>query len=201
MNIYSYEGRNIDDVKEKALSELGKNEEDLFINVIEDEAGLFKTKRVRLEIISKEELLEYLKGTLIDIVNKMGIEARVEAKKRKDNFKFTLFSNNNSILIGKGGRTIESLQIIIRHIVSNKIKLPINITLDVEDYREKQIKKLEFLARKTAKEVLATGIDVKLDSMNSYERRIVHEEVAKIEGVHTISEGEEPNRYVVIKVN
>jgi spoIIIJ-associated protein len=55
------------------------------------------------------------------------------------------------------------------------------------------------LARNTAREVKATGIEAKLNSMNSYERRIVHEEVSKIEGVYTVSEGEEPNRYVVIK--
>ena len=81
------------------------------------------------------------------------------------------------------------------------MRIPITISLDVEDYRAKQIRRIEFLARKTAKEVLSTCIEVKLDSMNSYERRVVHEEVSKIEGVHTISEGEEPNRYVVIKPN
>ena len=199
MNIHTYEGKNLEELKEKAFDSLEKKEDDVFINIIEDEGGLFKSKKIKIEVIVKDELLDYLKETLIDIINKMGIEVRIEAKVRDNNFKLTLFSDNNAILIGKGGRTIESLQLILRHVISNKIKIPITISLDVEDYREKQIKRIEFLARKTAKEVLDTGIDVKLDSMNSYERRVVHEEVSKVKGVHTISEGEEPNRFVIIK--
>jgi len=201
MERYNYEGKNIDEVKMKALESLNKTEDEVFINVLEDEGGLFKSKKVKIEVIVKEEILNYLKDILGDIVDKMGIKANIETKIRDNNFKLTLFSNNNAILIGKGGRTIESLQLILRHVISNKMRIPITISLDVEDYRAKQIRRIEFLARKTAKEVLSTCIEVKLDSMNSYERRVVHEEVSKIEGVHTISEGEEPNRYVVIKPN
>ncbi len=201
MKVYSYEGKKEEEVKEKALQELKKKEEEVLIKVFEEEAGLFKSKKIKIEVVIKEEILKYLKELLLDIVNKMGIEANVEVKIRENHLKLTLFSQNNSILIGKGGRTIDSLQTILKNAVSNKLHFNVNITLDVEDYKEKQLKRIEVLARNTAKQVVATGIEVKLDSMNSYERRIVHEEVAKIEGVHTISEGEEPNRYVVIKTN
>jgi spoIIIJ-associated protein len=131
----------------------------------------------------------------------MGVKANIEAKIREDHFKFSLFSDNNAILIGKGGRTIESLQTILKSIIQNKTHFNINVTLDVEDYKEKQAKRIEMLARRLAKEVQATGVEVMLDNMNSYERRLVHEEVSQFEGVHTISEGEEPNRHVVIKPN
>lgn len=199
MKTYLFEGKNEEEVKQKALVELQRQEEEVFIKTTEEEAGLFKAKKYKVEIIVKDEILKYLKDTLMDIVKKMGIEANIEAKIRENSFKFTLFSNNNAILIGKGGKTIDSLQTILRYIVSNQTHFSVNVTVDVEDYKEKQLKRIEILARKIAKEVLATGIEAKLDNMNSYERRIVHEEVSKIEGVHTISEGEEPNRHVVIK--
>lgn len=199
MKVYVYEGKNVDEVKEKALLELKRQEEDVFIKTSEEEVGLFKSKKVKIEILVKDEVLSYLKELLLDIVSKMGIEANVEAKIRENHLKFSLFSDNNAILIGKGGRTIESLQTILKYTVSNKTHFGVSVTVDVEDYKEKQLKRIEMLARNTAKEVLATGVEAKMDSMNSYERRLVHEEVSKIDGVNTVSEGEEPNRYVVIK--
>ena len=201
MKVYVYEGKNVDEVKEKALLELKREEEDVFFKTSEEEVGLFKSKKVKVEILVKEEVLTYLKELLLEIVSKMGIEANVEAKIRENHLKFSLFSDNNAILIGKGGRTIESLQTILKYTVSNKTHFGVSVTVDVEDYKEKQLKRIEMLARNTAKEVLATGVEAKMDSMNSYERRLVHEEVSKIEGVHTVSEGVEPNRYVVIKVD
>jgi spoIIIJ-associated protein len=201
MKTYLFEGKNEEEVKQKALVELQRQEEEVFLKTTEEESGLFKSKKYKIEVIVKDEILKYLKDTLMDIVKKMGIEANIEAKIRENSFKFTLFSNNNAILIGKGGKTIDSLQTILRYIISNQTHFSVNVTVDVEDYKEKQLKRIEILARNIAKEVLATGIEAKLDNMNSYERRIVHEEVSKVEGVHTISEGEEPNRHVVIKPN
>lgn len=201
MKVYVYEGKNLDEVKEKALLELKKTSDDVFMKDSEEEVGLFKSKKVKLEILVKEEVLHYLKELLLDIVSKMGIQANVEAKIRESHLKFSLFSDNNAILIGKGGRTIESLQTILKSTISNKTHFGLSIILDVEDYKEKQLKRIEMLARNTARGVFATGVDAKLDSMNSYERRLVHEEVSKVEGVHTVSEGEQPNRYVVIKAN
>jgi spoIIIJ-associated protein len=201
MNTYTFEGKNFEELKEKALHELEKEENEVIIKSSEEEVGLFKTKKVKFEVLIKDDILKYLKDVLLNIVEQMGIKANVEAKIREDHFKFSLFSDNNAILIGKGGRTIESLQTILKSIIQNKTHFNINVTLDVEDYKEKQAKRIEMLARRLAKEVQATGVEVMLDNMNSYERRLVHEEVSQFEGVHTISEGEEPNRHVVIKPN
>ena len=71
--------------------------------------------------------------------------------------------------------------------------------IDVNEYKEKREKSLEGLAKRVAREVAATKIEVKLDSMNSYERRIIHNILTNNKKVYTESEGEEPNRYVVIK--
>ena len=129
----------------------------------------------------------------------MGIEIKCEVKNNEDYLKFSLYSDNNSVLIGKGGRTIESLQVILRSSLSNQLGFRVNVSIDVEDYKEKQLQRIEYLARKIANEVKNTGNETKLDAMNSYERRIVHEEVSKVEGITTVSEGEEPNRYIIIK--
>ena len=71
--------------------------------------------------------------------------------------------------------------------------------IDINSYKEKHEKQLVRLAKNVAKEVATTKIEAKMDSMNSYERRIIHNALANNKKVYTESEGEEPNRYVVIK--
>lgn len=199
MKKYIYEGKNIEELKEKALKELKITEDEALFKTTEDESGLFKVRKITLEVFKKDEILNYLKEILNDIVSKMGIDVNIEAKIRNDNFKLSLYSDNNAILIGKEGRTIDSLQVILKNALSNKINFRVNISLDVENYKEKQLKRIVKIAENEAMQTLKTGVEAKLDSMNSYERRLVHEKIAEIEGVYTISEGEEPNRYVVIR--
>ena len=201
MKIYVYEGKNIDDLKKKALEELNKAEEELFIKVISnEEAGLFKSKKQKVEILIKDEVINYLKDLLKDITDKMGIEINIECKKRENYIKINVFSNNNAILIGKNGKTITSLQKILRHSILNNAGFYINLVLDVEDYKEKQQHYLIRDAIKIAKEVEASGVESNLDNMNSYERRLVHEALSTM-NVITVSEGEEPNRYIVVRPN
>ena len=71
--------------------------------------------------------------------------------------------------------------------------------IDVNEYKEKREQSLERLAKRVAREVRTTKIEAKMDSMNSYERRIIHNALTNFKGVYTESEGEEPNRYVVVK--
>lgn len=199
MKLREYEAKTKEEALAKAEKDYGLTEKDLFLIEREEEGGLFKTKKIKLEVVSKEEVIEYCKSLLKNITEKMGIETKCEVKKNEDYLKFSLYSDNNSVLIGKGGRTIESLQVILRSSLSNQLGFRVNVSIDVEDYKEKQLQRIEYLARKIANEVKNTGNETKLDAMNSYERRIVHEEVSKVEGITTVSEGEEPNRYIIIK--
>jgi spoIIIJ-associated protein len=199
MNILVYEGKNLNELKEKAFSELNANENELYIRQTEEVKGLLKTKKYKLEIITKDDVVKYIKNYIIDIAKNMGINVNIEAKKRDNYIQINLFSENSSILIGKNGRTMESLQYLIKNSIYNKTGFKINVILDVEDYKEKINRHLEYNVKKIAREVRKTGVDAKLDPMNSYERRIVHNAVNEIKGVSTISEGVEPNRYVVIK--
>lgn len=199
MKKYIYEGKTFEEAKEKTLSDLNVKEEDLIIISKEEKSSLLK-KSVKLEVTTINDLQNYIKETINEILKLMGIETNFEIRKRENTISIKLFSNNNAILIGKNGRTIASLQTIIRQIVSNQINEKLSIILDVENYKEKKVKNIEYLAKKTAREVAKTKVEVKLDSMNSYERRIVHSVLADDKYVYTESVGEEPNRCVVIKL-
>ena len=199
MKKYIYEGKTIEEAKEKALNELKVDSEDLIIEVLEEKSTLLK-KIAKIEVTTINDILNYTKEIISDILKLMNIDVKFEIRRREKTISIKLFSDNNAILIGKNGRTIGALQTIVRQIISNEINEKISIVLDVENYKEKRIKNIEYLVKKTAREVAKTKIEATMDSMNSYERRIVHSVLADDKYVYTESIGEEPNRCVVIKL-
>ncbi len=195
-----FEGKNKEELLNKALNELNASQDEVYYSIEEIvSGGLFKSKKYTLNIILKEDIVEYAKSYLKNILDLMGINAELEVQKRDNYIKINMFSDNNAILIGKNGRTMASMQQLLRQTIKNKLNIKINIILDVEEYKIKQQKNIERLAVKLAKDVVRTNIEVKMDSMNSYERRLVHSRLADFDGVTTESTGEEPNRCVVIK--
>ena len=195
---YEYNGKTKEEAIEKALTELNQSEQNLIVNVIEEKNTLLK-KNVKIEVIKYNDLIDYIKENIIEITKLMGLTVNLEVRRRDTNITIKIFSDHNAVLIGKNGSTIEALQTIIRQIVQNEVKEFIGIILDVENYKEKRVKNLEFLAKKVAREVKDTKVETKLDSMNSYERRIIHSTLADNKYVYTESVGEEPNRCVVVK--
>lgn len=195
-----YEGKNKEELLNKALSELNASSNEVYYNIKEEVTGsIFKSKKYILNIILKDDVLEYVKGYLKETTELMGIKVDFETQKRENYLKINMISDNNAILIGKNGRTMSSLQTLVKQSVQNKLGIRINIILDANEYKQKQEKNLERLAIRLAKDVRKTKIEAKMDSMNSYERRIVHNVLTNFKGVTTISEGEEPNRFVIIK--
>lgn len=198
MKKYTYQAKTFEEAKNMALAELMEQQENLYIKEIESSTKLFSKKSV-IEVIKKEDVLEYIKELIKDITKYMGLSVNMEVKKREDNVTISLYSDNNAILIGKDARTLNALTTIIKQAVYNQIGAYYNFVLDVSEYKEKQQFFIERAAKKTAKEVARTKVEAKLEPMNSYERRIVHNVLTNFRGVYTESEGVEPHRYVVIK--
>ena len=198
MKKYEYSAKTLDEAKEEALKELNTSEENLIIKVLEEKNSLLK-KSVKIEAIEYNEIINFVKETIYEITKLMGLTVNLEVRRKDSTINIKLFSDHNAVLIGKSGYTISALQTIIRQIVYNEVEDYVNILLDVENYKEKKIKGIEILAKKTAREVAKTKVEAKLDCMNSYERRIVHSLLSEDKYVYTESVGEEPNRCVVIK--
>ena len=198
MKKYTYQAKTFEEAKNMALAELMEQQENLYIKEIENSTKLFNKKSV-IEVVKKEDVLEYIKELIKSITKYMGLTVNMEVKKRDDNVTISLYSDNNAILIGKDARTLNALTTIIKQSVFNQIGTYYNFVLDVSEYKEKQQYFIEKAAKKTAKEVARTKVEAKLEPMNSYERRIVHNALTNFRGVYTESEGVEPHRYVVIK--
>ena len=103
-----------------------------------------------------------------------------------------------AVLIGRHGRTLDALQMVLTSLMSSRIKFYYPIVVDIEGYKSRRRKKLEDMARSSAARAKDRGGKVTLSPMNAYERRIIHLALRDDDGVVTHSEGEEPERRVVI---
>lgn len=195
---HSYIGKTFEETKNKAVLDLQETEENLIITMKDEIKSLF-SKKVEIEVIEKREVKDYIKSLLKQLLCDMGFQAEIEVQMTHDIPTYRIYSNHDALLIGKNGKNLNALTFLIKQILQKEIHYNYRFFLDVSDYKEKNDKHLEMLARKIAKEVKETKIEVKLDSMNSYERRIVHNALSNNKYVYTESVGEEPNRAVVIK--
>jgi spoIIIJ-associated protein len=101
-------------------------------------------------------------------------------------------------LIGHQGATVDALQELTRLAVLQQTGTRSRLMLDIGGFRAQRRAELAALARRTAESVLADGGPKRLSPMNAFERKVVHDEISSIDGVHSESEGEDPNRRVVV---
>ena len=200
MEKHRYIGKTKEEAINNATIDLQETENNLIIKEIsETKGGLFKSKKVEIEVIEKREVTKYIKEYLIKLVKDLGFNANIEMKVKEDIPTYTIYSDNDSLLIGKNGKNLKALSTILNQHIVKELGKSYKFIIDINSYKEKHDKSLEMLAKRVAKEVASTKIEAKLDSMNSYERRIIHNALTNNKRVYTESEGEEPNRYVVIK--
>ena len=200
MEKHNYTGKTKEEAIQNAKEELQEVEENLFIKELETtKGGLFKSKKVEIEVIEKREVIKDIKDYLIKILKLMGYNVNIEIKNKEEVPKYVIFSDNDALLIGKNGKNLKALSTIVSQYLNKELGRNYKFVIDVNEYKEKREHTLERLAKRIAREVAQTKVEVKLDSMNSYERRIIHNALTNSKKVYTESEGEEPNRYVVVK--
>ena len=200
MEKYTFSGKTEEEALESALSELNVSKEDILFDSKEQKGGLFKGKKVEITVTKKSDINDFIKETVTKIVTDMGFDVKIETKLRDGILNLTLHSDNNNLLIGRDGKNMNALSTIVKQIIQNELGVYYKFNLDVGEYKLKQQKNLERMAKRVAREVAKSKVEVKLDPMNSYERRIIHNILNDDRYVYTESVGEEPNRYVVIKI-
>lgn len=150
----------------------------------EDEVSLYYKAKDLLEEILSQMHFEDIKviGNLEDNIIKL--DAKIDPK-------------DTGIVIGKNGKTLDAIETVIRKIIkakSNKVKL----NIDINNYKKRRDDKIVMLADKACKKVLKTRKSWNLKYMNSYERRLAHEQISKYDKLDSHSEGIEPKRFVVV---
>ncbi len=149
--------------------------------------------------VDESEQAAQLRSVLEHITTAVGVRCRIDVDESEDAITATCSSGEDlGILIGRHGQTIDAVQTLAAAIVRQGEDERKQIVVDAAGYRERRRRTLETLAVRSADEAMRAGARVELEPMSSIERRLVHERLKDVEGVETVSEGDEPNRYVVV---
>ena len=193
------DGKVTEEVLEEILIENNLTKDEIVYTSHDKKGKLFQGTLKEVTVYKKSDINDAIKEFLKEIIENMGLLVSFEITTKDERTTIKMYSNNNPIIIGKNGHTLKALENLAKQKIQNDTGIFYKINLDVSNYKEKIKKSIERLAKMTAKEVAKTKIPVALDNMTSYERRIVHNVLTDFKGVKTESEGEEPNRHVVIK--
>ena len=214
--IYEYEGKTEKDAIEKASKELGIEKDQFDVEILDEQkSSLFKKGFVKIRIhveesdetsftekatktnkifsdpLPQDEFEKMLIDFISSIIRKMGYEATVEIMYREDKkigLRFT--SKSSSILIGRKGKTLDSLQLLANVFAGKLGHEDTKIILDSENYRLRREESLVRLAYTTADKVRMSKDSILLEPMNPFERRLIHTTLNDITDIDTKSEGE-----------
>lgn len=243
MSKKQFVAKNVEKAIELGLEELGLNQEDVDIKIL-DQGGLFRKAKVEIiydgaedesvseakEIETKKqeeklekqekkvekdaekqekkerkeeekgekEIIKVCEDFLEGLFKNMQVDAEISCEKKDGNITFNANGEMVNRLIGKRGETMNAIQEILSIVARNAGNKDFRVYFDVEDYKARREETLIALAKRTASKAVKIGKPIKLDNMSAYERKIIHTALQEFDGVTTKSEGEEPNRHLVV---
>lgn len=157
-----------------------------------------KTSKKEEKSSEKVDAEKIGKDFLNELLEKMKVQAEVEFTKTEDGVLFNASGENVSNIIGRRGETLNAIQELLKNVLKNKGYKEGRVYFDVENYKNRREIALVELAEKMANKAIKYGKPVRLERMSAYERKIIHTALQNFEGVITQSEGEEPNRHLVV---
>lgn len=199
--------KTVEEAIAEAVKELGVEKEDVYSEVIEKPSkglfGLIGTKEAKVKVTVINDPVEIAQNFIDMLLKGMQVSGRARITK-KDSILFVniddISSTDVGILIGRRGNTLDSVQYLLSLAVNQDREDYIKVLVDAKGYRKKREETLIRLAQRMAQKAKYSNRPVRLETMNPYERRIIHSALQNTDGVTTYSEGEEPYRRVVIDV-
>ena len=193
-----YTAKTLEEAIAAALKDLDTSLEDLSYEVLEEKRGLF-TKKATIGVYEIADIIEYAENYIRDVISALGLEVSLQTFYKDGIAKILIETNKNSLLIGKNGATLQSLNELTKLAVSTKFKKKVRILLDIGDYKNKKYNRVVSVAKRAAKEVLSTHMDVKLEPMTPDERKKVHNALSTYKNIKTESIGDGKDRAIVVK--
>jgi len=149
-----------------------------------------------------EEQADAMADFVEELLERMGIDAIAEPTTHRGHVYVDIVDgpeDDMALLIGRHGQTLDAVQELARTAVGRRLDDRIRVLVDVGDYRKRAEERLVERAREIAERVQRTGEEEQLDPMNAYERKLVHDVIAEFESLESISEGVDPDRFVVVR--
>lgn len=145
-----------------------------------------------------EKVVEEVTNYVQAIIDDMDVEGTISSTSNRRSINMQIDTNEPGRIIGYHGKVLKSLQLLAQNYLYNRYSKTFYITINVNDYVEHRAEVLQSYAQKLATRVLEEGRSQMTDPMSSSERKIIHRIISRMEGVTSYSEGDEPNRYVVV---
>ncbi|MDL2211283.1 KH domain-containing protein [Erysipelotrichaceae bacterium OttesenSCG-928-M19] len=192
-----YQGKNV----EQLLEEISK-EQDIAVSEIEyrviDQSGFSIFSKVEIEAFTYKDCINSIKDYITTVLEAMDFTVEIDVTYEENDYYVNINTDNNGLIIGVNGKNLYALETLTKQAMSNIYHKRFFITLDVNDYFKEKEEKLKRFAYKIAAEVGRTKIDVKLDPMPNYDRKVIHKVLKEVHYVETKSYGEGKHRHLVI---
>ena len=157
------------------------------------------SKKVVIECYTEDMIREYLESFVRKTLTNMEFEVETISYIQNDRIYCNVNTNNNSILIGKNGVILRALNFIAKNAVNNTFKKRVELSIDINGYKESRYKKMTSMAKRIGKQVLRSKVDVKLDPLPADERKVIHQVISEMDShLKTESKGEGKNRFITI---
>ena len=196
-------GATVEEAIETALQQLNIPENRAEIEVIDEGKkgflGLFGSVRAVVKVKEKKDNIEVAKQFISEVATNMGIDVEIDVEQGDKIVKFNLSGEKIALFIGRRGKTLNALQYLTQLVLNKDTDQYYSVVVDAEGYRERREETLIELAQKMANRAVRSKRKVKLEPMPAYERKIIHTALQDMPNVSTYSNGNEPNRYIVIK--
>lgn len=194
-------GKTFNEALTAGLAQMGLDLDQVDYEILDEGAKGFLgigMRPVRIRLTQKDSPAIRAEEFLSQVTRLIGLEVSFETEQEEEALKINMVGENQGILIGHRGETLDALQYLCSLRVNKDRDEYIRVTLDTENYRAKREQTLINLANRMAQKAVRSGRRMAMEPMNPYERRIMHSALQGNEQVTTHSEGEEPNRRVVI---
>ena len=201
MEYIQFTGKTRLDAISKAMEKFSVSEDRLDIQVLDEGSKGFLgigakdyVIQARKVVVKEDIIRDYIKK----IYACMDIDVEVEVTGREDTLLVDIKGEEASVLIGRHAESLDALQTIVNIVLSKETGEHTRVILDIENYRSRREESLISYAKKMAQKVISRRRSIKLDPMNPYERRIIHSALQENDKITTFSEGEDPNRRIVL---
>lgn len=181
-----------------ACVELNMQKAEFYHYIVEEKKGLF-SKKVEIEVFTKNDVFDFIKNYIKTLLDDFGLEGEVLVEYKDPIINVEINTNNNSLIIGKNGVTLQMFNELVKVAVNNTFRTYFRILLNVGDYKDNKYAKIESIAKKYAHEVLKTKQTITLDPMPADERRVIHNVLSSYKNIKTESIGEGLKRQLTIK--
>lgn len=196
--IKTYTAKVLEDALNNAASDLNCQVSDLQYEVILEKKGLF-SKKVEIKAYCLNTVINYVKQYIETVLNDMNLElVEVTMEYTNGRIRANVNTSNNPLLIGRSGIILRSFNMIVKAAVQNTFNKRYEIDVDINNYKLERYQKVEKMAKRFARSVQKSRIDMKLDPLPADERKVMHQVISQMNYVRTQSVGEGKNRCLTI---